>query len=342
MTRSRRALVGLAALAFAALAAFLLAVFLGATPIPLGSAALFLSGDAERVPELHARILSQVRLPRAVTGACVGALLGCAGTLMQGFLRNPLAEPYLLGVSSGAALAVSAVILLNVPMFIAGIYVVPAAAFLGALFTLLVVYLLAQVRGRMHVTTLILAGVVVSAFLSALIMLLAALNPHRYFEVISWLLGHLQPLARNAQWWIAAYAAVGLAAALAQSRDLNALLLGEEEAASLGVNVERIKKTLFLLSSLLTGVAVSTSGLIGFVGLVAPHASRLLLGPDHRWLLPAASLSGATLLLLSDLAARLILAPSELPVGVITALIGGPFFLWLLMRHARELHGRRG
>lgn len=340
MTRRRRAGLGLAMLAFAAGSAFLLAICIGATNVPLNSIMLMALGRAEEVPELYVRIVSQIRLPRAVMGGCVGALLGCAGALLQGFLRNPLAEPYLLGISSGAALSVTAVILSGAPLFIAGIYVVPIAAFLGALATLFVVYFLAQVRGRVHVTTLVLAGVVVSAFLSALIMLFAALNAHRYFEVISWLLGHLQPLARNTHYWIAAYTGLGLAVAMAQARDLNALLLGEEEAAALGVNVESVKRSLFILSSLLTGVAVAASGLIGFVGLVAPHFSRMLLGPDHRWLLPAASLTGAGLLLLADLAARLILAPSELPVGVITAIIGGPFFLSLLMRHAREVYGR--
>jgi iron complex transport system permease protein len=332
--------LGLAILAAAAACAFCMAICLGATNVPLSSVLLLLAGRAEDVPEIYARIITQIRLPRAIMGGCVGALLGCAGTLLQGFLRNPLAEPYLLGISSGAALAVTAVILLNAPLFIAGVYVVPVAAFFGALATLFVVYMLAQVRGRVHITMLVLAGVVVSAFLSAVIMLLAALNSHRYFEIISWLLGHLQPLTRNTQWWIAAYAGLGLAAAMGQSRDLNALLLGEEEAAALGVNVEKVKRTLFILSSLLTGVAVAASGLIGFVGLIAPHFSRMILGPDHRWLLPAASLTGAALLLLADLGARLLMAPTELPVGVITAIIGGPFFLGLLVRHARTIYGR--
>ncbi len=323
------------------LVAFVAGVLAGATNVPFSSFWMLITGRAAEVPPVHWSIVCQVRVPRAIMASCVGALLATSGALLQGFLRNPLAEPYLLGISSGAALAVTGVILLNVPLFIGGIYVVPPAAFAGALATLLAVYFLAQSRGRLHVTTLILAGVVVSAFLAALISLLASLNLDRYYEILSWLLGHLQPLSRNAEVWIAGYAAVGLAAALAQSRDLNALLLGEEKAAALGVNVEAVKRSLFVLASLLTGVAVSASGLIGFVGLVAPHLSRLLLGPDHRLLLPASALSGAALLLLSDLVARLALAPTELPVGVVTALVGGPFFLYLLVRHARQLYGRR-
>ncbi len=338
MSRAARRLTALGA---ACLAAGAVAVGTGATRVPLADLARLLTGRGAAVPDTVRLIVLDVRIPRAMVGACVGALLGTAGALLQGFLRNPLAEPYLLGVSSGAALAVTAAILLNLPLFFHGVYLLPPLAFAGALVTLAAVYALAQVRGRIQVTTLVLAGVVVSAFLSAAIMLVAALSSAHYFEVLSWLMGHLQPLARGTQRWLAGYAVVGLGLALAQARDLNALALGEEEAAALGVNIERAKVNLFVLSSLLTGVAVAASGLIGFVGLVAPHAARLLVGPDHRRLLPAAAVAGATLLLLSDAVARTVLAPTELPVGVVTALVGGPFFLWLLVRHVRDLAGPR-
>jgi len=154
-------------------------------------------------------------------------------------------------------------------------------------------------------------------------------------------MGNLQPLTKGAEAWTAAYTVAGCAFAWAQARDLNALLLGEEEAASLGVRVERTKRTLFVLSALLTGVAVSVSGMIGFVGLIAPHFARLLLGPDHRRLIPGAALAGAAMVMLADLAGRVVVAPAELPVGTVTALVGGPFFLALLLRHAREVSGRR-
>ena len=286
------------------------------------------------------QVVLDVRLPRAVMGGCVGALLALAGVLLQGFLRNPLAEPYLLGVSSGAGLAVTIALLAGVPAFIYGIYTVPLFAFAGALVALVAVYLLAQFRGRLMVTTLVLAGVVVSSFLSALIMLLASTSTERFFEVFAWLMGHLQPVNSGAVSWISIWTLLGLAAVWAQARDLNALMLGEEEAVSLGVRVEPFKRALFLLASLLTGAAVAVSGLIGFVGLVAPHAARLMVGSDHRRLIPASALTGAVLLLLSDTLARLVVAPAELPVGVVTALVGGPFFLVLLLRHARELTRR--
>jgi iron complex transport system permease protein len=327
------------ALGAAAVVAAGLGIFEGPSRVPVGQVVSAVLGrDA---PEGALRIVTEVRLPRTIMGACVGALLATAGVIMQGFLRNPLAEPYLLGVSSGAILAVSLVVALGLPMMVCGIYILPFAAFAGAVLALVGVYLLAQARGRLNVTTLVLAGVVVSAFLSAVVMLIASLSRDRYFEIMAWLMGNLQPLSRGTEAWTAGYAVAGFALAWSQARDLNALLLGEEEAASLGVRVEATKRLLFVLSALLTGVAVSVSGMIGFVGLVAPHFARLLLGPDHRRLIPGAALAGAAMVMLADLAGRVVVAPAELPVGTVTALVGGPFFLFLLLRHAREVSGRR-
>jgi iron complex transport system permease protein len=313
---------------------------LGAARIPLADVIRFAAGRGGALPAVSLTILREVRLPRTLMGLAVGALLGTAGALLQGFLRNPLAEPYLLGVSSGAAAAVTVVIVLGLPLYVAGLYVLPLAAFAGALLALLAVYFLARGGGRLGATALILAGVVVSAFLAAVVMLLASFQPYRYAEVMGWLMGHLQPVARGTEWWTLAWAAGGLLAGIAESRDLNALLLGEAEAEALGVGVEAAKLRLFVVASLLTGVAVASSGLIGFVGLIAPHAGRLLLGPDHRTLVPASALAGAALLVTSDVAARLVVAPGELPAGVVTALLGGPFFLWLLARQARADAGR--
>jgi iron complex transport system permease protein len=284
-------------------------------------------------------ILTEVRLPRALTGACVGALLGVSGAILQGLLRNPLAEPYLLGVSSGAALAVTAAVLLGMPSFILGFYAMPLVAFAGAILALAAVYSLAHTRGRLQVTTLILAGVVVSAFLSAVAMLFAFLSGPRYLEILAWLMGRLEPLTPSAIRWTATVTVAGIALAWAQARDLNALILGEEVAESLGVPVESAKRWLFVLASLLTGAAVAAAGPIGFVGLVAPHICRLLLGPDHRVLIPASALAGSVVVLCSDAVARVVVAPSELPAGVVTSLLGGPFFLVLLVRQAR-LSGR--
>jgi len=336
---------GRSAVSFAVLlgvlaAAFATELLTGAADVPFREAVLCLAGRGAEASEMSRQVVLQVRLPRALTGACVGALLALSGVLLQGFLRNPLAEPYLLGVSSGAGLAVTIALLLGVPAFIWGVYTTIIFAFAGALAALVTVYLLAQFRGRLMVTTLILAGVVVSSVLSALIMLLASFSSSRFFEVFSWLMGHLQPVSGGAVVWAVAWTFAGLLASWAQARDLNAMMLGEEEAVSLGVRVEPFKRTMFLLSSLMTGAAVAVSGLIGFVGLVAPHAARLLVGSDHRRLIPASALAGAALLLLADAAARLVVAPAELPVGVVTALIGGPFFLSLLLRHARDLARR--
>jgi len=335
----RRSAAALLALAAAALVAAGLSVFMGPSRIPMGEVVAAILGRT--APEGALAIVTEVRLPRTVMGACVGALLATAGVILQGFLRNPLAEPYLLGVSSGAILAVSLMIAAGLPLVVHGVYVLPFAAFVGAVAALVLVYSLAQARGRLNVTTLILAGVVVSAVLSAVVMLIASLSRDRYFEIMAWLMGNLQPLTKGAETWTAVYTVAGIVLAWSQARDLNALLLGEEEAASLGVRVERTKRVLFVLSALLTGVAVSVSGMIGFVGLVGPHFARLLLGPDHRRLIPGAALAGAAMVMLADLAGRVVVAPAELPVGTVTALVGGPFFLILLLRHAREVSGRR-
>ena len=335
-----RLFAAFAALVAALMGAFAAELLTGSAGIPVREAVLCLLGRGGEATEIARQVVLQVRLPRALTGACLGALLALSGVLLQGFLRNPLAEPYLLGVSSGAGLAVTAAMMLGVPAFIWGIYSNMLFAFAGALLALVAVYLMAKFRGRLMVTTLILAGVVVSAVLSSLIMLLASFSTSRFFEIFSWLMGHLQPVSDAAVVWVLVWTFVGLLASWAQSRDLNALMLGEEEAVSLGVRVEPFKRTMFLLSSLMTGAAVSVSGLIGFVGLVAPHAARLLVGSDHRRLIPASALAGASLLMVADAAARLLISPAELPVGVVTALIGGPFFLFLLLRHARELSRR--
>lgn len=313
-------------------------VSLGPTSVPLHDVWAALTGQ----PTDHALIVLDVRLPRMLTAASVGALLGVSGALLQGLLRNPLAEPYLLGVSSGAALAVAIAIVAGMPAFVLGVYALPPVAFAGAMAALVGVSLLARVRGKLGMTTLILAGVVVQAFLSAAVMLIAYASGSRHFEVVAWLMGHLQPLTRDLVWWTGGTAILGTLLALGQARDLNALGLGEDAAASMGVRVEATKRHVFLLASLLTGIAVAASGLIGFVGLIAPHLVRLLAGPNHKTLIPGSALAGAALLLLADVVSRMAVAPAELPAGVVTALLGGPFFLVLLVRHARGYEpGRR-
>ncbi len=302
----------------AALAALLaLAGLLG---ISVGSSGWRLDGST---------IVLGARLPRVVLAAIVGASLASAGVTFQALLRNPLADPFILGVSGGAAVGAVAAILFGAVARAA----TPVAAFAGALGATALVYALA--RGRLGASgeRLLLTGVVVNAFLSALILLLNHLAPPaRRLQIFQWLTGNLGAFAVGPAELtsVGVLAAAGLAIFVAVSRDLDLLSMGEATAGHLGVDVRRSRALLFFAGSLVTGAAVSMSGLIGFVGLIVPHGLRLILGPDHRLLVPASFLGGASFLVLADTAARSLAAPEELPVGVVTALCGGPFFLLLL------------
>jgi iron complex transport system permease protein len=254
-----------------------------------------------------------------------------SGVIFQALLRNPLAEPYVLGVSSGAGLGAAAAIVLG--LGVSGVWSVPALAFAGALCTIFLVYALARTSsGAVPVPTLLLSGVIVGAVLSSILMFIVSTSEsEKLHNVMWWLLGSLQAL----DWWpleISAPAvAAGLLTAVLLSRDLNLMTLGEEPAAHLGLNVEQTKKLFFLVASLMTGATVAACGLIGFVGLIVPHIVRLSIGPDHRRLVPASALAGATFLVLADSFARSVL-PVEIPIGVVTAFLGGPFFLFILRR----------
>jgi iron complex transport system permease protein len=275
-------------------------------------------------------IVRTIRLPRIVLAAVVGFALATAGTVMQGFFRNPMADPSIVGVSSGAAVGAVAVIAL--PLAVP--YGIQTAAFVGAVITAFAVYLIATRGGRTPVATLLLAGVAVQTFLGAIISYLLLQSGESLEEAVFWLMGHLS----NSTWAeveatlpVAVAAFVGL---LAYARDLNALLLGEEDAHALGIEVERSKRVLLAVASVVTAAAVAVAGVIGFVGLIVPHVMRLLVGPDHRLLLPTSALAGATFLVLADTAARA--GPAQLPVGIVTAALGAPFFLYLLRR--REVY----
>jgi iron complex transport system permease protein len=317
----------------------ILAVSLGAVSIPLSKTwpiLLHRFFGLTPSPGWTARdssIILDLRLPRVISGALVGAALSVAGSVLQALLRNPLADPYVLGISGGAAVGAVLAILFGVGSTILGGYAVPGAAFAGALLTLLFVYFLARVQGRVPAQTMLLAGVIVSAFFSAIIMfLISVTSDERLYNVTFWLMGNLEYLASGALAAIALYLLCGCAVLFSLARDFNLMALGEETASELGVEVERVKKTAFVFTSLITGAVVSVSGLIGFVGLVVPHLVRMIWGPDHRFLIPASALLGAMLLVLADALARTIMAPSEIPVGVVTALGGAPFFVYLLRR----------
>ena len=281
-----------------------------------------------------AQIFFVARLPRTLAGACVGALFAAAGVVFQGLLRNPLATPFTLGVSTGAALGAVLAISFNWSLGFIDVSAVPVAAFAGSLVAVGIVYALAQARHRgLSTTVLLLAGVTMNAFFSALILFVQYFASFAdTYRTLRWLMGDLdvssyQPILAALPTMVAAFAVFAWLA-----RPLNLLSLGADSAESRGLDVTRAQRAAFFSASLATGAAVSIGGPIGFVGIIIPHLVRLMVGPDHRLVLPAATLFGAAFLVGCDLVARTIFAPVELPVGIITALIGGPFFLWLLIR----------
>ena len=308
-----------------------LSVSFGAAAVPLWQR-LLLGGVWS---EAQQAILFALRLPRVLTAAALGGLLGVAGVAFQALLRNPLADPYVLGVSGGASLGGVVALLAGA----AGLGV-PVAAFAGALASLVAIERIATTGGRLTVFTLLLTGAIFNAFSAALIYFLQSVASREELSAIVFYLMGRVPSAGLSTLVALWGAGVAITIALyASARDFNALTAGEEGAQQLGVDVERLKRRTFVLGSLATALAVATAGLIGFVGLVVPHILRRLLGPDHRLLLPAAFLGGASFLVLADLAARTLAAPTELPVGVVTALLGGPFFLLLLRRRGATTMG---
>lgn len=319
----------IAALALALVAAIAIAVAFGAVAISLDRVLATFAGRGE--PTESAIILS-LRLPRVLGAALVGAALAVAGALLQGLLRNPLADPYVLGTSAGASVGGTLGLLLAGPF---GYLVVPAFAFAGALGSTALVWRVARVGAHVPVVSLLLAGVVLSAFAGSIVALLLVMSDRlqlRLAALLGWLMGGVSVVSWEQLGVTAALAAVAGALALATASRLDALALGEDVAASIGVDVERLKHVILVASALLTATAVSLAGLVGFVGLVVPHAARLVVGPGHARLLPACALGGATFVVLADLLARVALAPAELPVGVVSGLVGGPFFFALLWR----------
>lgn len=310
----------------------------------VGSVALSVSetlgalGIGPAVDTTTRTIVLQIRLPRITLAATVGAGLAAAGTVFQGIFRNPMADPYIIGVSAGAALGATAAIVLNLSFAILGVSAVTIVAFAAALLVTLLVYRLAWFRGDVVVEHLLLAGVAVGAFLAAIISALQLLGGESLQQVIFWLMGGFSGRTWDHVRLAAPYALAGYVVAAALARDLNLLVLGDETARSLGVQTNRVRALLIAAGSLMAAAGVAVSGLIGFVGLVVPHLMRLVVGPDHRRLLPAAALAGALTLLLADTLARSVAAPTEIPVGIVTAALGAPFFLYLLRKHRRRTY----
>ncbi len=283
-------------------------------------------------------ILFETRLPRVLLAAIVGAALATAGAALQGLLRNPLAEPHLIGISGGAALGAVAAVVVGGRQLLAEAALLPLAASAGALVSMAIVYRLALVHGRLQPYVLLLAGVIYNAFAGALIMCVNAIaDLYQAQGILFWLMGNLSTHSYTLVLAITLYVAVGCVWLLSHARALNVLSLGEEGAAQLGVDVERTRRATFFGASLLVGAVVSVSGMIGFVGLIVPHVLRLLFGADHRLLIPASFLAGAIFLVWADTLARTVLGVVEVPVGVVTALCGGPFFVYLLKREGTRI-----
>jgi len=298
--------------------------------------ASFYFGSVYISPErlFSSEIFWQIRFPRIILAALVGSMLALSGVVLQGVLRNPLADPYILGVSSGGAIGAAIAIAFGINLVVFGMSSVPALAFFFSLIAVLIVYQISKVSGRTAPETLILAGVAISAFCAAILALIIILTGNLE-AIYFWLLGSLSSASWTQVYTVIPYALIGGLVAYFFSKELNAFLLGEEMALSLGVEVERVKIILIAAASLMTAAAVSVSGLIGFVGLIVPHFIRLLIGSNHRFLIPLSVLSGMLLLVTADVIARVAIAPLEIPIGVVMALIGSPFFLYLLRRRRR-------
>ena len=319
----------------------------GAVDIPIETIVdlgfeVFQSSDKDTVTQQVKTILFDIRLPRICLAILIGAILAISGAVMQGLFRNPLAAPSLIGVSSGASVGASVVIVLagawlqsNTAL---GLSLVAVGAFIGSFLVTVLVYRLSTSALGTSVTTMLLAGIAVSALAGAVSGLLSYYADNEMLRQISiWQMGNLSTANWQRVLVLTVVAILVLSLFPRESKSLNALLLGESEARHLGIDVQQVKRKLILLTTLGIGTAVAIGGMIGFVGLIVPHIVRLLIGPDHRWLLPASALAGGVLLLLADTIARIIIAPTELPTGILTAILGAPFFIMLLVQQRREI-----
>mgnify|MGYP001288326601 CR=1 FL=1 len=344
--RMQRGVLGLSFLAVLLVSVSIFSLGMGAVPITPSQVVAVLGHQINlslpwNFEPLHEAIVISIRLPRILLGMWIGGGLAISGAAMQGLFRNPLADPGLIGVSSGAAVAAVAFIVLGSTVLdfftqLLGPFALSLAAFSGGAFTTFLVYSLSLVHGRVAMSTMLLAGIAINAVAGAITGVFTFVADDAQLRSLTfWSLGSLG----GATWpGVAATVpviALSTLAILRYTRPLNALLLGEEEAGHLGYRVEFLKRSLVLLVALTVGAAVAVAGIIGFVGLVVPHLLRLTLGPDHRFLLPGSALLGASLLLSADLIARIVVAPAELPIGIVTAIIGGPFFMYLLQRGRR-------
>ncbi len=329
------------ALAFILFFAIVIATAVGPVNIPSTTVAKILLSKLPLMDSLFSHswsnveesIILQIRLPRVLLGVLVGSALAVAGAAMQGLFKNPMADPYVIGISSGAAFGATIAVVLGV----SGIFSVPLLAFIGAIFSAFLVYSIARTDGQMQIETLLLSGIAVAIFFSALTSFLMYVAGENLHQIVFWIMGGLWARSWDHVRVSFAPIIIGIMGIYVFARDLNVMQLGEESASHLGIETEQVKKILLALSSLIAGVAVSMSGIIGFVGLIIPHTVRLIVGPDYRILIPASALLGAIFLIFADSIARIVISPAELPVGIITAFFGAPFFIYLLRRGRRRL-----
>jgi len=341
--RQRRAAAVVALCALALAAASAAAIAIGPSSIPLRHLLGALAGDPAALDARDGLILHEIRLPRLLLGTLVGAALGVSGAMMQGLFRNPLADPALIGVTAGASLAaVSAIVLgggLLAPLAaLAGIHFLPAMAFAGALATTSLLYAISTTGGRTGVATLLLAGIAIGAAVNAVTGLLIFLaDDAELRDITFWSLGSLGGATWGRLFAVFPFLLAVVVAIPFTARGLDALALGEAEAGHLGVSVERLKRVVVVAVAAACGGAVAVAGSIGFVGIVVPHLLRLAMGPSNRWLLPASAIFGAALLVAADTVCRIVVAPAELPIGIVTAMIGAPVFITLILRRRASL-----
>jgi iron complex transport system permease protein len=324
----------LAVLALALFVTIVVCLSVGVISIPFDRVISVLLGGGNGTER---QVIMNLRLPRVVLAAIVGASLALAGATMQGLFRNPMASPSVLGISSGAAFGASLAIVLGVS-WTSGALAIPAMAFVFSFITLFLVYAVSRNRsGYVPVETLLLAGIAIGSLFSALVSAMQYFAGDQLSGVVFWMMGGLDEATWDQVLISLAPVVLGSSVIMVLARDLNAMMVGEEQAGNLGINVNQIRMVLLVAASLVTAMAVSVSGVIGFVGLIIPHVVRILVGPDHRVLLPASMISGALFLIWTDTLARTIIAPAELPVGIITSLLGAPFFIYLLMSRKKSM-----
>ncbi len=325
-----------------------IACVIGSEPIPLTQSIRLLLNkipfinhfiNIEDIDIKIQNIIYIVRVPRILGAMLIGMALAGSGVVFQGVLRNPLAEPYILGISSGAAVGATVTIVTGISFTFMGLTSISLGAFIGAILTMVVVYNIARVGLKTSITTLLLSGIAVSFLLQSLVSLMISLNRDQVEKIIFWTMGSLSSIKMSHIEVVYIPIIISLLIFLFFSRDLNVMLLGEESATSMGIDVIVLRKILLVAASVATAFSVSISGIIGFVGLIVPHAMRLIVGPNHKYLTPTSLLAGAIFLIVSDTIARTIIAPGQLPIGVITAVIGAPYFIFLLYKNTSISRG---